>query len=107
MPKYKTGWRDEVIPAYEEGGEAIGRALMYDNSKESYYWALVSGLGLWPRWYLSAFKTLYRERNKTEMERVGRRQRRHRDKMRRREERLRSSLPGPVKMPGTKPKKSN
>lgn len=70
-----------MVPAYDEGGEAIGRAIMYDPGKEPYYWSLVGGTGIWPRWYLKCFATLYRERNRREYERW-KKAKQHRDKMR-------------------------
>ena len=64
--KRPKDWRDEVTPIYLEGGQAIGRILMHDRTKEPYIWSLVGGTGLWPRWYLLAFATLYRESHMTE-----------------------------------------
>jgi hypothetical protein len=107
MVKHRNGWRDEVTPAYEEGGKAIGRAIMLDSSKEPYYWSLVKDLKIWPRWYLKAFATLYKQSHLDEYENLKSRKRWRRDKMRKQEERLRSSLPGPIKMSDTKPKNPN
>ena len=61
-------WRvnAEFVAAYEEGGEAMGRALMYNPEKEEYFWSLLGGLGLWPRWYLKGFKAMYRSLHPTE-----------------------------------------
>lgn len=55
-------WREdeEFLAAYEEGGQSIGRALMYNPEKEAYFWSLLGGIGLWPRWYLKGFKAMYR-----------------------------------------------
>lgn len=62
-------WREdeEFISAYEEGGQAIGRALMYSPDKEPYFWTLLGGIGLWPRWYLKGFKAMYRSLHPTEV----------------------------------------
>ena len=72
--------REEAREAYEEGGRAMGRQIMYDPSAEARLWKMLSGLGLWPRWYLKAFAALYREENPTEYERV--RKRRYRSRKR-------------------------
>ena len=73
-------WRErpEVFEAYEEGGKSIGRAIHYDVSKENYFWRLLGPLKLWPRWYLLAFRTLWREENPTEAERITKRAKRKR-----------------------------
>lgn len=60
----------ELRAAYEEGGRAIGRMILYDPDREEYFWKLVKGLGLWPRWYLLGFKGLYCEENPVERQRV-------------------------------------
>ena len=36
---------------------------MYDPESEAKMWHLLGGTGIWPRWYLKCFATLYRERN--------------------------------------------
>jgi len=43
---------------------------MLDNSKEEYFWEILGPLELWPRWYLFAFATLYREANIAEYNRA-------------------------------------
>ena len=48
----------------------MGRAIMYDNSKEAMFWDILGPLELWPRWYLFAFATLYREANVAEYNRA-------------------------------------
>ena len=68
MGRHRKGWRDEVEPAYEEGGEAIGRAIMYDPESEAKMWHLLGGTGIWPRWYLKCFATLYRQAHPREYE---------------------------------------
>ena len=68
MGRYRKNWRDEVVPAYEEGGEAIGRTLMYHPEKEPELWNLMAGTGIWPRWYLKCFATLYRQAHPKEYE---------------------------------------
>ena len=62
--------KQEARKAYEEGGKAMGRQIMHDPSAEARLWKMLSGLGLWPRWYLSAFRRLYEEENPQEYERV-------------------------------------
>ena len=61
--KRPTDWREQVNETYLQEGQAIGRAIMYDNDREQEIWDLIGGLNLWPRWYLFAFATLYREAN--------------------------------------------
>lgn len=58
-------WRtdDRFWKAYEEGGEKLGYLLMHDRSKEAYFWRTLGGLNIWPRWYLMAFMTVYKERH--------------------------------------------
>jgi hypothetical protein len=68
MGRYRKNWRDEVVPAYEEGGEAIGRTLMYHPEKEPELWKLMAGTEIWPRWYLKCFATLYRQAHPREYE---------------------------------------
>jgi len=67
--KRPSNWREIVRPAYEEGGVSIGRMIMYDRSKELEIWSLIGPADIWPRWYLYAFATLYREDNPKEYER--------------------------------------
>lgn len=43
---------------------------MYDPDREEYFWKLLRGLKLWPRWYLLGFKGLYGEENPLERQRV-------------------------------------
>lgn len=62
--------KQQARPAYEEGGKAMGRQIMYDPSAEARLWKMLGGLGLWPRWYLSAFRRLYEQENPQEYERV-------------------------------------
>ena len=67
--KRPTGWREIIAETYEESGRAIGRTIMHDHSQEQKIWNLISGLDMWPRWYLFAFATLYREENPREYSR--------------------------------------
>lgn len=55
-----------VREAYDEGGRSIGRAILHNPEQEEYFWSLLKGLDLWPRWYLSAFKKLYCDENPRE-----------------------------------------
>jgi|14BtaG_2_1085337.scaffolds.fasta_scaffold00111_40 hypothetical protein len=61
--KRPKDWRIQAKVPYEEGGRAIGRVIMHDRSREPYLWSLLSGTGMWQRWHLNAFATLYREEN--------------------------------------------
>ncbi len=58
--------REEAEPFYREGGEAIGRLLNYHPEEEPRVWLLVAGTGIWKRWYLMAFKALWRLENQLE-----------------------------------------
>lgn len=55
--------RAEAEPFYREGGEAIGKLLNYHPTEEPRIWALVAGTGIWKRWYLMAFKSIWRLEN--------------------------------------------
>jgi len=55
--------RAEAEPFYREGGEAVGMLLSYEPELEDRIWRLVSGLGLWKRWYLAAFKSIWQKEN--------------------------------------------
>ena len=59
--RMRKRWRtdQELLAAYEEGGQGIGRTLMHDKEKEPMIWKLISGTSIWPRWYLAAFRSLY------------------------------------------------
>lgn len=63
-----NGWTKcpKLQAAFEEGGESIGKALMWDKSREKYFWSVLGGLNLWPRWYLLCFRTLYIRSNPEE-----------------------------------------
>jgi len=60
------GWKSKSREAYEQGGKAIGRLMLWSPEKEPELWKLVSGTRIWPRWYLSAFRTHYIAENPTE-----------------------------------------
>ena len=77
-------WRthEEFWTAYEEGGEKLGRILMRDRSKEEYFWRTLGSLGLYPRWYLMAFMTVYKERHPNEAKAVKMREYRARRRLR-------------------------
>lgn len=66
--KKPRGWKSDpkLREAYEEGGRGVGRQLLHDKSMEPKLWALLSGTGVWPRWYLSAFRSLYIKENPKE-----------------------------------------
>lgn len=63
----KIHWNEarlaEVTPLYENGGESIGKLLVHRPDLEPEIWKLVSGIGVWRRWHLKAFKKMYTERN--------------------------------------------
>ena len=73
MERISKAKREEASKAYAEGGRAIGRQLMYAPEQEPRMWKMISGLKLWPRWYLKAFARLYADANPTEYERVRKR----------------------------------
>ena len=59
-PKKKPeGWKQLSRPAYEEGGKSIGRMMLWHPEMEPKIWKWIGGTGIWPRWYLSAFRTHY------------------------------------------------
>ena len=58
--------RPEFMEAYEECGRSIGKSIMHDAEKEAYFWEMLGGLKLWPRWYLFAFRAMYRLENPRE-----------------------------------------
>ncbi|WGL30661.1 hypothetical protein SCRES3_gp4 [Synechococcus phage S-CRES3] len=62
--------REEAMPFYREGGEAIGRLLNYHPEEEPRIWSLVAGLGLWQRWYLLAFRSIWRLENPREFQAI-------------------------------------
>ena len=62
--------REEAMPFYREGGEAIGRLLNYNPEEEPRIWSLVAGLDLWPRWYLMAFRSIWRLENPREFQAI-------------------------------------
>ena len=68
--KRPSDWREIVQETYEEEGQALGRAIMLDSSREPDFWEILGPLDLWPRWYLFAFATLYRENNVAEYNRA-------------------------------------
>jgi hypothetical protein len=59
--KRPKDWREICRETYYEEGQAMGRAIMYNRNREAELWEIVGPLELWPRWYLFAFATLYRE----------------------------------------------
>ena len=73
MERVSKARLEAARPAYEEGGKAMGRQVMYDPAAEPRLWKLIGGLKLYPRWYLKAFARLYALENPTEYERVRKR----------------------------------
>ena len=90
---HRKGWRDEVVPAYEEGGRAIGRAIMYDPAAEDQIWGFIVGTSIWPKWYLKCFATLYREENVKEYGAMRKRKAYARDRMKRQREAAKRPCP--------------
>lgn len=76
----------EVEPHYANGGESIGRLLMHYPDKEPEIWKIMGGCGVWKRWYLACFATLYRKRNVREYERIKKRWQAERKKVRLRQQ---------------------
>lgn len=70
MSRFKNGWYEEATPFYEEGGEAIGKMLAMHPEKEDEIWELMSGTGLWKKWYLRVFRAIWRKRNPEEAQRI-------------------------------------
>lgn len=68
MKRRPRGWKKDpkVYEAYEEGGRAIGKTLLWSKGREPMIWSLIAGTSIWPRWYLSAFRTLYIRENPKE-----------------------------------------
>lgn len=73
MKRISQRQKDQARSAYEEGGRAIGRQLIYNPGAEPGLWRLVGSLKLWPRWYLQAFARLWADENPTEYERIRKR----------------------------------
>ena len=67
--KRPEDWREQLRPVYETDGKAIGRMIMRDRSKEPELWAMIGPTSLWPRRYLHAFATMYKQDNPKEYER--------------------------------------
>ncbi len=82
LPRRPRGWKSDprVRDAYEEGGRGVGRQLLHDKSKEPQIWKLLGGTGVWPRWYLSAFRTMYIKENPREYRNWRARRERQREK---------------------------
>ena len=64
--KWPVDWEEQCREAYEDYGRAVGKMLMHGQSTEGELWALIGGTGVWPRWYLKAFKRLYSRENRRE-----------------------------------------
>ena len=73
MKRISQRQKDMARPAYEEGGRAVGRQLIYNPSAEAQLWKMLGPLKLWPRWYLQAFARMWAEENPTEYERIRKR----------------------------------
>lgn len=60
----------EVTPLYENGGEPIGRLLVYYPEKEPEIWKMVNGVMGWKRWHLAAFRRMWKDRNPKDAKRI-------------------------------------
>lgn len=87
-PKKPKDWKEQSRAAYEEAGRSIGRMLMHNPHKEQQVWDLIGGTKIWPRWYLSAFRSMYIAENPTEYQTWKHKRWRHRKKARRESKRL-------------------
>ena len=56
--KRPRGWTKcpKLRAAYEEGGVAIGRMMVWQPERAEQIWKLVGGTGIWPKWYLEGFR---------------------------------------------------
>ena len=79
------------MPFYREGGEAIGRLLNYHPEEEPRIWSLVAGTNIWPRWYLTAFKSIWRMENPREFQSIKDKRRMKRQTKARRDGRIQES----------------
>lgn len=67
---HRKNWKDQTWAAYDEGGRAIGKLLAHEPHREPEVWALVSGTGIWKRWYLKCFVSWWRLENPLEYNRI-------------------------------------
>lgn len=69
--KRPRGWTKcpKLRAAYEEGGEAIGRLMVWQPKKAEHVWKLIGGMGLWPKWYLEGFRYHWIKDNPKEYQR--------------------------------------
>jgi hypothetical protein len=67
---HRKNWKELTWEAYDEGGRGIGRLLAYEPHREPEIWALVSGTGIWKRWYLKCFVSWWRIENPLEYNRI-------------------------------------
>lgn len=68
--RHRKNWKKETWSHYDEGGRAIGRMLAHEPHREPEVWALVSGTGIWKRWYLKCFVSWWRIENPLEYNRI-------------------------------------
>lgn len=56
--KMPRGWTKcpKLREAYEEGGENIGKMMVYEPDRAKKIWSLISGTGIYPKWYLEGFR---------------------------------------------------
>ena len=61
---------EEAMDLYREGGEAVGRLLNYRPEEEPRIWVLMAGTGIWKRRHLQVFKSIWRQENRLEYNRI-------------------------------------
>lgn len=66
MARFRKTWKADTWEYYDEGGRAIGKLLAYEPHREPEIWKLVSGTGIWKRWYLKCFAAWWRIENPRE-----------------------------------------
>lgn len=80
MERISKAKKEKARSAYEEGGRAIGRQVLHDPMAEERIWKMVSGLKIWPKWFLLAFARLYAEEHPAEYEKIRKRRYRKRNR---------------------------
>ena len=65
------GWTKcpKLRAAYEEGGESLGRLMLWEPERAKKAWKLISGTGIYPRWYLDGFRYHFVQDHPTEYRR--------------------------------------
>lgn len=63
------GWRKRSESAYLEGGEALGKMMLWQPDRALKVWQLISGTRIWPKWFLEAFRYHYVKHNPKDYQR--------------------------------------